>query len=750
MSSRIFASVGRLAVRRRRTILVAWLLVIVGAGALGLRLPARLGSGGFEVPGSQSQHVAQALQANFVGQSAEPAVVVISAPPAHRGQTPVSAVVSAVSRRLAAVPGVDAVSTVPLKARDPGWGLLEVSIVGNQSEQIVTASRMNAAVEHDLPSGFRAEIGGRAALYNSVDRVSRSDLERAELVSFPITLVVLLLIFGSGLAAGLPLILAAAALVSAFGLLFLLSMVSALSAYVTNTASIIGIGVGIDYSLFVVTRFREERARGRSVDDSVVAAISHAGRAVVISALTVAVAMAAMFVVDIEGFRSMADGIIIVVALAAVAAVTLLPALLSLMGARLAAVRPHRTGPATGSGWQRWAARVMRRPALYLGVAVAFLTLLAVPLGKLHLGQPSAQTLPAGTPPRVALEQVAAEYSPGLTGPIEIVLPTPGGPYQPDGQVRLAALNRLLVQDPGVEMVIGPPPSATPPAPGVEQRNVAAGLVSRNGEEVHVTVVGRYLPQSNAGQALIERIRRQLAATPGLQPAQVGGAGAADLDLTSTLSTDTPWVIAVALSLSYLLLLVSLRTPLLALKAVLLNLLSVAAAYGAVVAIFQWGWLSGVLRFRPEGQIQAFIPIFLFCILFGLSMDYEVFILSRIREEYWRSGHHDEAVRTGLGRTATTVTSGAIIMVTVFGAFAGNRLLAFKAIGLGLAIAVLLDATIVRMVCVPAVMKLMGAGNWWAPRWLRRPGPAEEAEKVPDLAGSYPHPVGSVPSLGRP
>jgi RND superfamily putative drug exporter len=302
--------------------------------------------------------------------------------------------------------------------------------------------------------------------------------------------------------------------------------------------------------------------------------------------------------------------------------------------------------------------------------------------------------------------------------------------------------------------VIGPPPWSPPPA-ATQERSILTGLVSRNGDEVHVTVVGRDLPQSRAGQALIERIRHEVAVTPGLQHAQVGGAGAADLDLTSTLARDTPWVIAVALSLSFLLLLVSLRAPLLALKAVLMNLLSVAAAYGAVVAIFQWGWLSSVLRFRPEGQIQAFIPIFLFCILFGLSMDYEVFILSRIREEYERTGHNEEAVKKGLGRTATTVTSGAVIMVTVFGAFAGNRLLAFKAIGLGLAIAVLLDATIVRMVCVPAVMKLMGAGNWWVPRLpVRRshtgPVVADAAqEKGPDLVGSYPHAVGSVPSAGR-
>ena len=724
MSSRIFASVGRFAIRHRRSVIVVWVGVVLAAGALGLKLPQRLGSGGFEVPGSQSEHVAHVLGADFVGQSAEPAVVAISAGPAHRGQPSLAAVTADLSRQLSGVRGVAAVEAVPLQARHPGQALLEVTVVGDQSQQIVTASRMNAVVNRAVPSGFQAEVGGRGALYNSVDRVSRSDLERAELVSFPLTLAVLLLIFGSALAAGLPLILAAAALVTTLGLLFVLSMISALSAYVTNTASIIGIGVAIDYSLFVVTRFREERQHASSVDDAVIEAISHAGQAVVISALTVSVAMAAMFVVDIQGFRSMADGIIVVVTVAAAGAVTLLPALLSLLGARIAPARQRRRGLLTDSGWQRWTARVMRRPVFYLGASVALLTLLALPLGKLHLGQPSAQTLPAGTPARVALEQVAAQYSPGLTGPIEMVVPTPGGPYSPDAQTRLALLNRLLERDPRVQFVIGPALTGEPPAASIQQHNVAAGFVSRNGQDVHVTVVGRDLPQSRAGQALIGRIRHDVAVTPGLEATQVGGAGAADLDLTSTLANDTPWVIAVALSLSFLLLCASLRAPLLALKAVLMNLLSVGAAYGAVVAIFQWGWLSGVLRFHPEGQIQAFIPLFLFCILFGLSMDYEVFILARVREEYGRTGRNEEAIISGLGRTATTVTSAALIMVTVFGAFAGNRLLAFKAIGLGLAIAVLLDATVVRMVCVPAVMKLMGAANWWTPRRSRgAPGP---------------------------
>jgi RND superfamily putative drug exporter len=634
--------------------------------------------------------------------------------------------------------------------RQPGSAVVEVTLVGDQSAQISTAARLQAAVKDSLPPGFHAEVGGRAALYDSVDRVSRSDLERAELFSFPITLIVLLLIFGSGTAAALPLILAAGALVVTFGLLFVLSTFSALSAYVTNTASIIGIGVGIDYSLFVVTRFREERQLGWSVDDAVVLAISSAGKAVVISALTVAVAMAAMFVVDVQGFRSMADGIIVVVSLAAAAAVTLLPALLSFMGSRIAPARVNRMRPARVTGWHAWAGRVMRRPVAYLGASVVLLALMAVPLDRLHLGQPSALTLPPGTAPRAALEQVAAEFSPGLTGPIEIVVPTPDGAYGRDAQLRLARIGRLLIGDRGVQMVMGPLPSSGPPLPAVETRNLSVGSVSRSRREVHLTVIARDLPQSNAGQALIQTIRHQMAVTPGLQDVNVGGAGAADLDLTSTLASHTPWVIAIALAVSFALLLMSLRAPLLALKAVLMNLLSVGAAYGAVVAVFQWGWLSPILGFRPEGQIQAFIPLFLFCILFGLSMDYEVFILSRIREEYARTKDNEAAVRDGLGRTATTVTSAAVIMVTVFGAFAGNRLLAFKAIGLGLALAVLLDATIVRLVCVPAVMKLMGGWNWWVPRWLHersRTAPvflANELEERHELISSYPNHFGSV------
>jgi RND superfamily putative drug exporter len=245
---------------------------------------------------------------------------------------------------------------------------------------------------------------------------------------------------------------------------------------------------------------------------------------------------------------------------------------------------------------------------------------------------------------------------------------------------------------------------------------VAPAVSSRDGRSVLVTAIGRDLPQSDAGQALVRRIREQILPRTGLaDAARVGGAGAADLDLTTAIGHSVPWVIATVLLLSLLLLVAALRSLLLPLKALAMNLLSVGAAYGVVVAIFQWGWGAGLLGFTPEGQIQAFVPLFLFCVLFGLSMDYEVFMLTRIREEYLRTGDNRAAVATGLARTGPTLTSAALIMITIFAAFAGNRLLAFKAIGVGLAVAIFVDAVLIRVLAVPAAMRLLGRWNWWLP-----------------------------------
>ncbi|NHC16107.1 MMPL family transporter [Motilibacter deserti] len=714
----ILTRLAYLVIRRRRTVVTVWVLLAAACAPLALALPDRLGPGGFDVAGSQSYQVQEALGRDFDGGAADPAVVLLRGEDAAAAVPAVTAALEDVEGVLAVRPGLGFGG----QEAGPGRAYLSVALAGGQDDQVRAAERVVETVDEAVPAGVTADVGGRAALYVDVNAVSKKDLERAEIVSFPLTLLVLLLAFGSLVAAGLPVLLGVASLVVTLGLLYGLSLVSSLSIYVTNTASVIGIAVGIDYALFVVTRFRQELRHGLGVEDAIARSVATAGRAVAVSGLTVMVALGGLFLVDVAGFRSMAIGSMVVVALAVAAALTLLPAVLAMLGGRVDRFTLFRHRPTTGEGggWYRWSRLVMRRPALFLAGVVAVLLACAVPLLDIRLGQPSASTLPEGSGPRTVMEQVQQDVGPGAAGPVEVLVPTPAGAGSAAGSAALQAVASRAEQVRGVV-------SAT-----------VAGA-SRDGTVGRVVVLGNSVTQSAEGQETIRLLRDALVGAHDL-PAGVlvGGQGASDLDLTSRVNSRLPWVIGTVLLLSLLLLTATLRSPVLAAKAVVMNLLSVGAAYGLMVAVFQWGWGADLLGFTSEGQIQAWVPLFLFCVLFGLSMDYEVFLLSRMREEHARTGDNEQAVALGLEHTARTITSAALVMVTVFAAFSSSRLLAFKAMGFSLAVAVLLDATLVRIVTVPALMRLMGRANWWTPRWLDRVLPRLEAVAPPPAVITLP------------
>jgi RND superfamily putative drug exporter len=627
-------------------------------------------------------------------------------------------------------------------SKDRATTYLIVGLKGDQNEVLHAASRVAETARAATPSGYVVDTGGLAPFYSRFNEVSRQDLEKAERIAFPITLLVLVLAFGTLIAAGLPILLGIFSLVVTLGALYFLAGVTDMSVYVTNTASIIGIGVGIDYSLFVVTRYREELRRGQPVADAIVRSIASSGRAVALSGATVIVALAGMFLVNIQAFRSMAIGSMSVVAVAVLAAITLLPAVLSVAGGWVDRLRVPfvRGAPADSERgfWHRWALSVMRRPWAFLGASLAVLLAVAIPFSALRLGQPGPSVLPADEQPRLAAERLAADFGPGVTGPIEILLDTPGGAGQMQNLSLVASLTKRLQADPDVAAVLSLT-SAVPfdvpilgyvqiyskGLPGVDPRlrPVAAGMSNwdRGASLARITVVSKTPPESPASEDLIRRIRNKYVPAAGVQTiARVGGSTAFNLDLENEISKRLPVVVAAVLALSFLLLMMAFRSLLLPLKAIVMNLLSVGAAYGVIVALFQWGWGASLLGFTSEHHIEAFVPMFLFSILFGLSMDYEVFLMSRMREEYERTGSNDLAVAHGLEGTARTITSAALIMVTVFLAFAVSRVVPFKEMGIGLAAAVLIDATLVRTVLVPAAMKLMGHWNWWMPYWLDR------------------------------
>jgi RND superfamily putative drug exporter len=496
-------------------------------------------------------------------------------------------------------------------------------------------------------------------------------------------------------------------------------------------------------------------------------ALASAGRAVALSGATVIVALAGMFLVDIQAVRSMAVGAMLAVALVVLAALTLLPAVLALLGGRVDRLhlpRLGRTRPGAGGFWHHWAVTIMRRPWTFLLASLVILAVLTAPVASIRLGQSGAASLPGGEEPRVALERLTAAFGAGVVGPIEIVVDTPGGATAPANLERIGRLTELLRADPAVAQVASLatlPPAAL--AAGVDRmdprlRVAAAGLANweRGADLARVRVISRDRPESRAAEDLVERVRERYLPAAGLAGrARVGGATALDVDMTAELSRRLPLVVVAVLALSFLLLASAFRSLLLPLKAVAMNLLSVGATLGLLVAVFQWGWGQHLLGFTSEGHLDQLTPLFLFCILFGLSMDYEVFLLSRVREEYQRTGSNELGVARGLEATARTITAAALIMVTVFGAFGAGRLVTLKQVGLGLAAAVFIDASVVRVVLVPAAMKLMGHWNWWLPAWLDRWLPRVEPEpSEPGAGGHRPAPdalVGAHPAapLGR-
>jgi RND superfamily putative drug exporter len=736
------ARLGRLVVRRRWSVIVAWTVLLGLAGIFAAQLPSRLAFGGFEVPGSQSAAVARDLAERFPGQLPDSAVIVVQHPRLTVQQPAFAAVVDGITARVRAVAGVATVHSWRV-TRSPSFvspdrhtTYLVAELSGGQNGSMAAAPEVAAAAGAAVPPGFQVATGGAAAMWERFDKIGKVDLERAERVSLPISLLALLLAFGGLVAAGLPIMLALAGLVVGMGGLYVLAGMTDLNIFATNTASVIGIGVGIDYALFIVTRFREELRRGHASAEAVPHTMASAGRAVALSGATVIVALAGMFLVDIQAMRSMAVGAMLAVALVVAAALTLLPAVLAVLGPRVdhlhlprsRTLRPRREG-----FWHRWATAVMRRPWAFLLTSLAALAVLSAPVAAMRLGQTGAGSMPRGEQPRVALERLATSFGAGVVGPIEIVVDTPGGATASANLDRIRRLTGLLRADPAVAQVssLGAiPPAAL--AGGIARldpalRPVVAGLANwdRGAGLARVTVISQGRPESQAAEDLVGRVRNRYLPAAGLAGrARVGGTTALDIDITAQLFHRLPLIVAAVLALSFLLLACAFRSLLLPLKAVSMNLLSVGAALGVLVAVFQWGWGERWLGFTSEQHLGQLTPLFLFCVLFGLSMDYEVFLLSRMREEYLHSGSNELGVARGLEATARTITAAALVMVTVFGAFASGRLVSFKEIGFGLAAAVLIDATIVRIVLVPAAMKLMGAWNWWLPgaldRWLPR------------------------------
>jgi uncharacterized membrane protein YdfJ with MMPL/SSD domain len=615
-----------------------------------------------------------------------------------------------------------AVEDVATRMRTGLGGPVRTSVSSDRHSVLVTAivrrfvpidefraSVLGVAAAHPL---VRIEQTGDISASEARDRVVDRDLERAELLSVPVTLLVLLFAFGALVAAFVPVLLALTAVAAAFGLLGPISQAFPLDDSVKTVVLLIGMAVGVDYALFYVIRSREERHRGLPSHEALERTARTSGRTVLVSGTTVAIAMAGLFVVRSDIFNGIAGGTIAVVVCAVAGSVTVLPAVLELLGSRIDRGRipflPHlRTETADSRFWPALIDRVLRRPVLSFALAAGLLVALAVPALSLHVSKPSNQALTSQKEPALAtLGKVRKEF-PSASAPAIVVV--------------AASL------DAGVGRVLK----------GFEQEVVDRGIAHppftvTGGRRGQATVIE--LPLTGAGDNAASRraisilrneivpifpeaLAHGLAAGP---ETAVTGAAAEDVDFTRQMKHGVPYVIAFVLVLAFLLLLVAFRSIVVPLKAIVLNLLSVAAAYGVLVMVFQHEWAEPLLGFESNGAIISWLPLFLFVILFGLSMDYHVFILSRVRELVDAGQSTDEAVRNGIAATAGVVTSAALVMVGVFSIFGTLSSLEIKQAGVGMAAAVLIDATIVRAVLLPASMKLLGEWNWYLPKALAR------------------------------
>jgi uncharacterized membrane protein YdfJ with MMPL/SSD domain len=655
--------------RRRRAVFAAWLALLAAGGWFSLHQNDFLSGGGWEVPGSPSLRVADTVEHDFPNVTTPVFTVFVQG--------------GDVQRRVAAVRGI--VGGLPqVRAGAPlyrrGAALVPVTYTGKTSNAIDEATTLRRRLVDPT-----TKVIGEPAIWSNFQTVSKQQLAKGEELGFPLILLILLAGFGTVVAAVAPMALGFAAVFLSGAVIYGLSRSFEISVYVTNMASMVGIGVAVDYSLFIVSRFRRELHEGATRDEALARALRSSGTAVVFSGAAVVVSLGALFAIDVNALRSMAVGAIVVVCISMLASITLLPAMLAAVGARVDRLRlplPWRT---TESGsdafWSGWARRVMRRPVTGLAVGAGVMLVLAIPFFWMQTFSRGLDELPANAEVRVATEQAQRLVGPGFGAPVHV-----------------------LTGDPSVVPRIARIPGVARVAPPIRSADGSQWLVDAT---LSVPV------ESSAARAVVDRIQ---AAAAG---ATLGGSTVFDRDVTRAIFGGLWKMLLVVLAACYVVLLLLLRSVLLPLKAVLMNLLSVGAAYGVLVAVFQWGWLDWT-GYNSPGYVETVVPALVLAVTFGLSMDYEVFLLTRIRERWLEHGDNERAVAEGLVRSARIITSAALVMVAVFFAFVVAGAPSLKELGAGLGVAILLDATLVRLLIVPAAMRLLGAWNWWIPQPLAR------------------------------
>jgi RND superfamily putative drug exporter len=672
-------------------VVVAWLVLAVGLGALAPRVEHALSGAGWEASGSESVKAREQIDRDFSGRGSYAMQVVVSSP----GQTPDDPGFRGTLRRVETLlEGDRRVDEVVLPrpgisfSPDQHTALVVAGARAAPDDMVRAADELKRLIAGAGSKGVRAELTGSAGMWSDFNEANKSAMLKSEVISWPVTLAILLLAFGSLVAAGLPLMLTVLGLVAAAGMLFLGAQLFDISIWAMNFALMFALALGIDYALFIVTRFRQAH-----VDDelgpveAVAQAMDTAGKAVLFSGVTVLVALSAVLLVPSPAFRSMALGIMLAVSFVLAASLTLLPAVLAKLGGRVnrLALPWTKRGGQRSPLLARWAATAWRRPLVFGIAGLLIVAALAWPVAQLDTGMPSITVVPREDSSRQGFEQVARAFGSGAPGALQVV--APAGDQ--------AATSRTLHAEPGLARVL--------PAEG------------GSGRSVLIQAIPEAEPSGDAVRATVDRLR---AALP--PEAQVGGPVAENYDLELALADATPLVIGVVLVLGFVLLLVALQAPVIALAGVLLNVLATLASFGVAKWIFQDGVLSGLLGFESQGYLNAWAPVFFFAMLFALGMDYTVFLLASAKERWDAKADPREAAVEGIAVSGPVITAAAAVMVAVFFTFALSGPLPPKEMGVILGVAVLIDAALVRLVLMPALLRLLGRAAWWRPQWLGR------------------------------
>jgi putative drug exporter of the RND superfamily len=716
----LLARLGRWCARRYWVVLVVWIVVLVGL------LVARNHFGGvfandYTVPGSSSARGADVLKADFPQQSGYAGQIVFAAPAGQQIAAATDAVNQSVANvtqlpHVVAATSPFAVPNSPLVSRDGriAYATVSFDVVPSGLGDAYRDS-LDRAVKPARDAGLSVEYGGGAGQIGQ----STKDL-RSEAIGLSLALVLLLIMFGSLVAALVPLLSATAAVFSGLALLGLLAAAYTLPTTAPTVATLLGLGVAVDYGLFLVARHREGLDAGTPAVRSIGEAAATSGAAVVVAGSTVVIAILGLYLSGVPFVGALGGASAVMVILSMVAALTLVLALLGLMGRHIRSLRarlrertrrrqttrpaPPRTSDAAHPGEQgvfaRWGRAVSAHPWPWAIGATVLLLVLAAPVLSIRFGQIDASADPTSQTDRRAYDLISEGFGPGANGPITVVVSVPAGQAQADTQSMLTNLQNTLTSTAGVA-------------------GVGAPVLSSSGHTALLTVTPTTAPQAEATTDLVDRIRDTVLPTV---PATtyLTGTTAGSVDFTDRVVHRLPLIIGVVVLLALLVLTVAFRSLAIGIKAAAMNLVSVAASYGFVVAVFQWGWGSSLIGLDEKVPIPAFVPMFMFAIIFGLSMDYEVFLLSRVHESYQATGDERRSVAVGIGATARVISTAAAVMIVVFSSFVLDNQAVVKMLALGMAFSVLIDASVVRMILVPALMTLLGARAWWIPRWLDR------------------------------